>query len=129
MWGSAQFVPGFFTMAAPVGRVFTGLEFNVGSGWLDPSSWSIVWTAFLGGVQVGNGSIASFVIPSTVGFSSVSGFDELRYTELRGWSPAFDEVRAQYGGQEVVPEPATMTLLATGLAGMAVARRRKKLLA
>jgi hypothetical protein len=30
------------------------------------------------------------------------------------------------GGQEVVPEPATMTLLATGLAGMAAARRRKK---
>ncbi len=30
------------------------------------------------------------------------------------------------GPQEVVPEPATMTLLATGLAGMAAARRRKK---
>ena len=31
------------------------------------------------------------------------------------------------GPQETVPEPATMTLLATGLAGMAAARRRKKL--
>ncbi len=30
------------------------------------------------------------------------------------------------GAQEVVPEPATMTLLATGLAGMAATRRKKK---
>lgn len=30
------------------------------------------------------------------------------------------------GGQEVVPEPATMTLLATGLAGMAAARRKRQ---
>lgn len=34
--------------------------------------------------------------------------------------------RQPSGGQEVVPEPATMTLLATGLAGMAAAGRRRR---
>lgn len=40
--------------------------------------------------------------------------DDVSFTA--NWGPA----------EEVVPEPATMTLLATGLAGMAAARRRKK---
>jgi hypothetical protein len=39
---------------------------------------------------------------------------------------AWGEVEFAGGPQETVPEPATMTLLATGLAGMAAARRRRR---
>jgi hypothetical protein len=40
--------------------------------------------------------------------------------------PGDDPPGGGQGDGDVVPEPATMTLLATGLAGMAAARRRKK---
>jgi hypothetical protein len=39
---------------------------------------------------------------------------------------AWGDVEFASGPQETVPEPATMTLLATGLAGMAAARRRRR---
>lgn len=39
---------------------------------------------------------------------------------------AWGQVEFASGPQETVPEPATMTLLATGLAGMAAARRRRR---
>lgn len=68
------------------------------------------------------------IIPGTPG-KFLFGFEDVRY-EYSDWD--FDNAifSIEFGGinppNEVVPEPATMTLLASGLIGLAVAQRRKR---
>ncbi|MES2124293.1 MAG: PEP-CTERM sorting domain-containing protein [Gemmatimonadota bacterium] len=57
------------------------------------------------------------------GTDHTSDWDGLTGSDL-AFIASFDRVPS--GGEEVVPEPATMTLLATGLFGMAGAARRKR---
>lgn len=112
---------GFFEIAAPTGKAFSGLEFIVasGSGLVDPND--VVWTAYLDGATVGSGTSA-VARGSIVGFSSLEGFDTLRFTvapyrDLPTFgSPAFDTVLAQF--TSAVPETSTWTLMILGFGGL-----------
>lgn len=118
---------GYFTMKAATGQYFSGLEFLLGNGYGNSGQWNAQWTAFRNGSQVGTGSLASFAAGDVLGLSSVNGFDELRYTDFDEFAaPAFDEVRAQYATESVVPEPGTWMLMASGLLVLGGAVRRKR---
>jgi hypothetical protein len=128
MYGVGGF--GYFSMFAPTGRQFSGLEFIIDNGFGQSTSNYYFW-AFLDGAQVG-ATNAFLDRGTTVGISNIPAFDELRFTEeyigLPGQNaPAFDNVRAQFAGDvTATPEPASFALLATGLLAIAgIARKRK----
>jgi PEP-CTERM motif len=127
MYGTGS---GYFEIAAPVGKDFTGLEFITGTGYsLSTPVEDIVWSAYNNGSLVSQG-FAILNAGNVIGFKDASGFDVIRYTSSRGIplednAPAFDTVHAQFSTSPI-PEPEVYAMLAAGLGMMGFLRRRER---
>jgi hypothetical protein len=114
-WRAAWIVSDFTTAGSLSGGSYTSEEYQ----W---AVWAITNNnAYLPGNA---GALVSAALAATVdatGFGDWGVITNTRtpnYQEFIYFQPG--------GGLEIVPEPATMTLLATGLAGMAAANRRRR---
>ncbi len=115
------------------GSPFTFQSAYITSAW--NSGLSVQIQGFLGASMLFNTTVNPVYANSTFYTFNWSGIDQLSFlasggTDVSdtdsGAGPYFGIDDMRFGQGDVVPEPATMTLLATGLAGMAAARRRRK---
>ncbi len=114
-------------------EVVFALQVNMNNNWMwffsgDPArnADGLAHVAYFGTAGVaGNGGVG--IIPGTVGLSAF-GFEDVYYNSS-DWD--FDNsiftVDNVSPPTEVVPEPATLTLVGSGLIGLAAARKRRRL--
>lgn len=110
----------------------TSMDFMIGDGWYG-STTNLIWETFLNGSSTGFGDVM-VGRGSTVGWTDNIGFDSIRVAANAYGIDSFGQYQAiaidnlRIGATAPVPEPATMFLFGTGLAGLAGTqiRRRKK---